>query len=223
MDDDGGARAPEETGGPEQCEGAGAGAREEPRAEGGECGGEESPRERAPGALALAGPAGADQADSGRENAGAPAGANGDGVREPAGEDARIDAGADEPRATVGDGSGDAEPSNRVENAAGDDRLEKESKDSATENGKEIVLKEEVSKKLVLKAEIDAEIDTRREVETKSLGPRFSWETQYDDGDESGTEEEQYAFRKEVETFYKGRSLEFKAPKFYKEELNLLK
>ncbi|CAB4291052.1 unnamed protein product [Prunus armeniaca] len=41
--------------------------------------------------------------------------------------------------------------------------------------------------------------------------------------DESGTEEEQAAFMKEVENVYKERNLEFKAPKFYREELNLLK
>ncbi|KAM7258951.1 hypothetical protein ACFE04_014692 [Oxalis oulophora] len=44
-----------------------------------------------------------------------------------------------------------------------------------------------------------------------------------EDGDEAGTEEEQVAFRREVEAFYKERYLEFKAPKFYKEDLNLLK
>ncbi|XP_048128426.1 AT-rich interactive domain-containing protein 3-like isoform X2 [Rhodamnia argentea] len=205
MDDDGGALAREETaaigeeGGPEQCEGVSA--CEKSRAAG-ECG-DEDPSERAPEALALAEPAKADEADAGRENAEAPTGANADGVPEPVGEDARVDASADEPRAAVGNGSGDVEPSNQVENAE-DNRIEKESKGSATENDKQIVLKEEIDP-------------------LKSSEPRFSWETQYDYGDESGTEEEQYSFRKEVETFYKGRNLEFKAPKFYKEELNLLK
>ncbi|KAJ9153268.1 hypothetical protein P3X46_026724 [Hevea brasiliensis] len=51
----------------------------------------------------------------------------------------------------------------------------------------------------------------------------FLVETSSAEGYESGTEDEQAAFMKEVETFYKENHLEFKAPKFYKEELNLLK
>ncbi|KAJ4846619.1 AT-rich interactive domain-containing protein 3 [Turnera subulata] len=43
------------------------------------------------------------------------------------------------------------------------------------------------------------------------------------DGYESGTEEEQVAFMKDVQSFYKDNGLDFKPPKFYKEELNLLK
>uniref|UniRef100_A0A2N9FZ07 ARID domain-containing protein n=1 Tax=Fagus sylvatica TaxID=28930 RepID=A0A2N9FZ07_FAGSY len=43
------------------------------------------------------------------------------------------------------------------------------------------------------------------------------------EGDESGTEEDQTAFMMDVENFYKERSLEFKPPKFYQKELNLLK
>ncbi|XP_015571865.1 AT-rich interactive domain-containing protein 6 isoform X2 [Ricinus communis] len=43
------------------------------------------------------------------------------------------------------------------------------------------------------------------------------------EGYESGTEDEQAAFAKEVERFYRESNLEYKAPKFYKEELNLLK
>ncbi|KAF2314612.1 hypothetical protein GH714_027933 [Hevea brasiliensis] len=50
----------------------------------------------------------------------------------------------------------------------------------------------------------------------------FLVETSSAEGYESGTEDEQAAFMKEVETFYKENHLEFKAPKFYKEELNLL-
>ncbi|CAN1289389.1 AT-rich interactive domain-containing protein 5 [Linum perenne] len=44
-----------------------------------------------------------------------------------------------------------------------------------------------------------------------------------DEGYESGTEEEQAEFIRDVEAFYRDNYLEFKAPKFYKEELNLLK
>lgn len=45
----------------------------------------------------------------------------------------------------------------------------------------------------------------------------------WSDGDDSGTEEEQNAFMKEVENFYQENNLEFKPPKFYGEGLNLLK
>ncbi|XP_022769455.1 AT-rich interactive domain-containing protein 5-like isoform X2 [Durio zibethinus] len=43
------------------------------------------------------------------------------------------------------------------------------------------------------------------------------------ESDEAGTQEEQAAFMKELESFYKDRSLEFKPPKFYGEPLNCLK
>ncbi|XP_022638580.1 AT-rich interactive domain-containing protein 6 isoform X2 [Vigna radiata var. radiata] len=43
------------------------------------------------------------------------------------------------------------------------------------------------------------------------------------DGNESGTEEEQSAFTKELENFFRERSMEFKHPKFYGEGLNCLK
>ncbi|XP_038987253.1 AT-rich interactive domain-containing protein 3 isoform X2 [Phoenix dactylifera] len=43
------------------------------------------------------------------------------------------------------------------------------------------------------------------------------------DGDDSGTEEEQAAFMKELENFFRERSMEFKPPKFYGEGLNCLK
>jgi hypothetical protein len=41
--------------------------------------------------------------------------------------------------------------------------------------------------------------------------------------DESGTAMEREAFMKELETFYRSRSLEFKPPKFYGVPLNCLK
>ncbi|XP_039055482.1 AT-rich interactive domain-containing protein 5-like [Hibiscus syriacus] len=43
------------------------------------------------------------------------------------------------------------------------------------------------------------------------------------EADEAGTLEERAAFMKELESFYKDRSLEFKPPKFYGEPLNCLK
>ncbi|OMP12324.1 hypothetical protein COLO4_03301 [Corchorus olitorius] len=43
------------------------------------------------------------------------------------------------------------------------------------------------------------------------------------EADEDGTPDERAAFMKELESFYKERSLEFKPPKFYGEPLNCLK
>lgn len=43
------------------------------------------------------------------------------------------------------------------------------------------------------------------------------------EGNESGTEEEQSAFMKVLENFFRERSMEFKPPKFYGEGLNCLK
>ncbi|XP_048422006.1 LOW QUALITY PROTEIN: AT-rich interactive domain-containing protein 3-like [Pyrus x bretschneideri] len=64
-----------------------------------------------------------------------------------------------------------------------------------------------------------------RKVGMKSLEPKktFLLDPGADEGGESGTEEEQASFTKEVINLYKEKNLEFKAPKFYKEELNLLK
>ncbi|XVE82381.1 hypothetical protein DITRI_Ditri16bG0000100 [Diplodiscus trichospermus] len=46
---------------------------------------------------------------------------------------------------------------------------------------------------------------------------------QFSDGNESGTEEEQSLFMKQLEIFFKERGTEFKPPKFYGEGLNCLK
>ncbi|KAL4279804.1 hypothetical protein GQ457_03G004960 [Hibiscus cannabinus] len=78
------------------------------------------------------------------------------------------------------------------------------------------------SAELKVKPEDDAngvdnqEQTTRREPSDKNPNLCF-------DNDGSDTEEEQAAFVKEVEAFYKENDLEFKHPKFYKEDLNLLK
>lgn len=48
-------------------------------------------------------------------------------------------------------------------------------------------------------------------------------ENHFSEGGESGTEEEQSAFMKELENFFRERSMEFKPPKFYGEGLNCLK
>lgn len=75
------------------------------------------------------------------------------------------------------------------------------------------------NKKQVPKPKLDA----GQEVDMKTPNNSFLFVPSSADGYESGTEEEQAAFVKEVETFYRDNNLEFKAPKFYKEELNLLK
>ncbi|KAJ0987122.1 hypothetical protein J5N97_005478 [Dioscorea zingiberensis] len=54
-------------------------------------------------------------------------------------------------------------------------------------------------------------------------GPSQSFLFDYTEGEESGTEEDQAAFMKELEIFHKEKSLEFKPPKFYGEGLNCLK
>ncbi|XP_017977327.1 PREDICTED: AT-rich interactive domain-containing protein 3 isoform X1 [Theobroma cacao] len=54
------------------------------------------------------------------------------------------------------------------------------------------------------------------------LSFRFD-DVHFSDGNESGTEEEQSAFMKQLEIFFKERGMEFKPPKFYGEGLNCLK
>lgn len=44
-----------------------------------------------------------------------------------------------------------------------------------------------------------------------------------EEDEEAGTKEEQVEFMKELDTYYKGRHMDFKPPKFYGEPLNLLK
>ncbi|XP_071702247.1 AT-rich interactive domain-containing protein 5-like isoform X2 [Rutidosis leptorrhynchoides] len=63
----------------------------------------------------------------------------------------------------------------------------------------------------------DDGIKTVQNVKSFLLDPNSSIE------DESGSEEEQAAFMKELEVFHKERFLEFKPPKFYGEPLNCLK
>lgn len=59
--------------------------------------------------------------------------------------------------------------------------------------------------------------------QAEGLNQAFSFDPNYSEGDDSGTEEEQAAFMKELENFFKEKSLEFKPPKFYGEGLNCLK
>ncbi|CAN0881024.1 AT-rich interactive domain-containing protein 3 [Linum grandiflorum] len=70
---------------------------------------------------------------------------------------------------------------------------------------------------------LEAKLDEETEEPMRTPAKTFLLEPSSDDGYESGTEEEQAEFMKEVETCYKENHMEFKPPKFYKEELNLLK
>ncbi|XVF44658.1 hypothetical protein PTKIN_Ptkin02bG0141500 [Pterospermum kingtungense] len=69
------------------------------------------------------------------------------------------------------------------------------------------------------------DLSTEREIEKQLAIPELGDRNPNLCFDNSGsdTEVEQAAFVKEVEAFYKERNLEFKHPKFYKEDLNLLK
>ncbi|XP_055815409.1 AT-rich interactive domain-containing protein 6-like isoform X2 [Solanum dulcamara] len=67
------------------------------------------------------------------------------------------------------------------------------------------------------------ELDVEHDIDVKTPAKNFLLDTNPTGEDESGTEEEQAAFMKELETFHKERCLEFKAPRFYGEPLNCLK
>ncbi|KAL1554541.1 AT-rich interactive domain-containing protein 3 [Salvia divinorum] len=69
----------------------------------------------------------------------------------------------------------------------------------------------------------DAMEELKTEPDTKASSRSFLLDADDVTGDESGTEEEQVAFMKELETFHKERCLDFKPPKFYQEPLNCLK
>ncbi|CAM8941875.1 unnamed protein product [Rhodiola kirilowii] len=73
----------------------------------------------------------------------------------------------------------------------------------------------DITKQLEYGATDENDVGTKDE-QRVGLGPFL-------DGDESGTEEEQMAFMKDVENLCREKGLEFKPPKFYGEPLNLLK
>ncbi|XP_059444058.1 AT-rich interactive domain-containing protein 6-like [Corylus avellana] len=78
-------------------------------------------------------------------------------------------------------------------------------------------IKEQVSK---LKLDLGHEVGMKSSEQSFLLVPDGDHGVE---GYESGTEDEQAAFMMEVENFCKEKSLEFKPPKFYQKELNLLK
>ncbi|KAK9183589.1 hypothetical protein WN943_023933 [Citrus x changshan-huyou] len=113
---------------------------------------------------------------------------------------------------------------NQLESAAADERS-LETKDEDDKRGDK--LNDGVADmELTLESEVKEskpEVDVGYEVSKESSNLSFLFEPPVAEGDESGTEDEQVAFAKEVEHFYRERNLEFKHPKFYKEDLNLLK
>ncbi|KZV41541.1 AT-rich interactive domain-containing protein 3-like [Dorcoceras hygrometricum] len=69
----------------------------------------------------------------------------------------------------------------------------------------------------------EPQLNGTRETELGTPSKHFLLDPNDSTGNESGTEEEQVAFMKELETFHRERCLEFKPPKFYQEPLNCLK
>lgn len=65
--------------------------------------------------------------------------------------------------------------------------------------------------------------ELKNEPDSKASSRSFLLDANDATGDESGTEEDQAAFMKELETFHRERCLDFKPPKFYQEPLNCLK
>lgn len=113
---------------------------------------------------------------------------------------------------------------NQLENAAADERSS-ETKDEDDERGEKLN-DGVVDMELTLESEVKEskpEVHVGYEVSKESSNLSFLFEPPVAEGDESGTEDEQAVFAKEVENFYRERNLEFKHPKFYKEDLNLLK
>ncbi|KAJ0010866.1 hypothetical protein Pint_33978 [Pistacia integerrima] len=121
------------------------------------------------------------------------------------------------------DDGGHEPPSNQLDCVASDVRY---SEIKAENDEKDLELNGVAEMELSPSSEVKEpypHVDVGCEVGMKSSNLSFLYEPPVAEGDESGTEEEQAAFVKEVENFYKERSLEFKHPKFYKEDLNLLK
>ncbi|KAJ0040190.1 hypothetical protein Pint_28767 [Pistacia integerrima] len=87
------------------------------------------------------------------------------------------------------------------------------SADIKADNANSTELKDEVKKIELSTPTINENSDSRHS---------FLLDENYE-GSESGTEEEQSAFIKELENFFRERSMEFKPPKFYGEGLNCLK
>ncbi|XP_068652305.1 AT-rich interactive domain-containing protein 6-like isoform X2 [Aristolochia californica] len=97
------------------------------------------------------------------------------------------------------------------------------------ENGEETIQRDGVIDADIIQSkenfaqEVPLKQDITAEEPAVNANQSFSFDAHMGDGDESGTEEEQAAFMKELENFFRERNLEFKPPKFYGEGLNCLK
>lgn len=96
---------------------------------------------------------------------------------------------------------------------------------SQVENCSELVKEEEIVSEgnLVVEASLKPEKSVSHSPVLKDVSNKSIFDPPASEGDDSGTEEEQAAFMKELENFFRERSLEFKPPKFYGEGLNCLK
>ncbi|XP_073025622.1 AT-rich interactive domain-containing protein 6-like isoform X2 [Primulina eburnea] len=96
----------------------------------------------------------------------------------------------------------------------------------ATKNGNEelngVFADTKVQRKMETKLH-EPQLNGTRETVLGTPSKHFLLDADDGTGNESGTEEEQSAFMKELETFHRERCLEFKPPKFYQEPLNCLK
>ncbi|XP_068648316.1 AT-rich interactive domain-containing protein 6 isoform X2 [Aristolochia californica] len=125
------------------------------------------------------------------------------------------------------DNDGEQVPMDEPENAAAsEENIDTNVKE---ENGEETVQRDGMIDADIIQSkenfaqEVPLKQDTTAEETVVNANQSFSFDAHMGDGDESGTEEEQAAFMKELENFFRERNLEFKPPKFYGEGLNCLK
>ncbi|XP_058073374.1 AT-rich interactive domain-containing protein 6-like isoform X2 [Magnolia sinica] len=121
------------------------------------------------------------------------------------------------------DDDDDMEPADFLENAGHcDGLLDVKTEKEIGVNGTAVVQSEEAcfaggsSKQ-------EAAVGAEHTVSIEGTNQSFPSDPQVIEGYESGTEEEQMTFMKELATFFRDRGLEFKPPKFYGEGLNCLK
>ncbi|KAJ9172525.1 hypothetical protein P3X46_015755 [Hevea brasiliensis] len=112
-------------------------------------------------------------------------------------------------------------PENKSDHNAG--TLPKKQNEPVTPHAGSSSIKTELENKRELKNEKNkTDIATPKSNGNSSSKHSFLLDDDHD-GNESGTEEEQWTFMKELENFFRERSMEFKPPKFYGEGLNCLK
>lgn len=115
------------------------------------------------------------------------------------------------------------DPREVAENGHGEG--EGEGEEEAEGRGKELALiaQDKTEEELNENGAIILMEELKNEPDSKTSSRSFLLDANDATGDESGTEEDQAAFMKELETFHRERSLDFKPPKFYQEPLNCLK